>query len=148
MNKYVLSIGLLLRVISGTHILADNQSILPGGCVKQSLPRRDVYSRLHEMNMSHGVAEHGKTFEIRRYCFPCEKWELKQPLPENIIFCGLEIKNEIFYQNEWVCGGVPILEYRYTFTTKVQLADQVHIAFELDGVLRQISFVEINFFKE
>lgn len=53
MNKHIVSIALLLSVASAPLIVADQHSILPGGCVVNSLPEINDVLQVHwESNFS------------------------------------------------------------------------------------------------
>lgn len=92
----------------------------------------DVHSRLEQKNARYsnviidGVEQ---AFEISKFCFPHQSWRLLEPLPEHVVCCGLEIKDDILYENDWVCGGPLIHEYRFIF--KLTLKSPALISFEL-----------------
>lgn len=79
--------------------------------------------------------EVGQEFEIRKRCLSEQKWRL-QALPKNATFCGLEITEGIWYQNNWVCGGPKTRDHHFRF--KMDKEGPVTITFELLNEQNQV----------
>lgn len=122
MKKFFLSFSILILAAYCANAIATQ------GFIRYNID--DMYT-----DPARVFAHAGEEFKITKRCLSDQKWR-SQALPENVTFCGLEITEGIWYENNLVLGGPGTHDYHYTF--KMNQKGPVMITFELLNAQNQI----------